>query len=285
MTTAIGLIGTENSHTEHFIRFLNKEHRHPGFRATALADGANERNAYLAEFGGIDEIVGEASELIGRVDAAIISTRDGARHREQAAPLIDAGIPVLVDKPLAASLNDADALLARAEAAGTLLFSASALRSVATTARFAERARLVGGLTHLHVAGAGDPQSPYSGLFFYGIHHIEAALEILGRPDIAEEKLDVVVKRQGEAVVATLDLAGTLTTFTFVAPRSTGQIPFHITAIDPEAVTSERVMLPSDYNAPTLARFVEALGSGVAPLSAAEMRAPIAVMEAISRAL
>lgn len=40
----IGFTGTENSHTDHFIRFLNTEERHPDFRATALAGGHSARN-------------------------------------------------------------------------------------------------------------------------------------------------------------------------------------------------------------------------------------------------
>lgn len=73
----IGFIGTENSHTDHFIRFLNAERRHPGFSAVALAGGPSERNDTLKTAGGIDVVVNEPSNLIPHVDAAIISTRDG----------------------------------------------------------------------------------------------------------------------------------------------------------------------------------------------------------------
>ena len=101
----IGMIGTENSHITHFTRFLNVEQRHPGVRATALVGGRSERNLELAELGEIELIVDEPAELVGQVDAAIVSTRDGAKHLEHARPLLEAGTPVLVDKPLAASVE------------------------------------------------------------------------------------------------------------------------------------------------------------------------------------
>src|SRR5699024_11270431 len=111
----IGMIGTENSHITHFTRFLNVEQRHPGVRAAALAGGRNERNLELADLGGIDRIVEEPAQLVDEVDAAIVSTRDGAKHLEQARPLLEAGKRVVVDEPLAASLQHARELLALAD--------------------------------------------------------------------------------------------------------------------------------------------------------------------------
>ena len=77
----VGFVGTENSHVKHFIRFLNREDRHPGHRAVALAGGRSEHNTDLAEYGGLDLIVDEPAELVGHVDAAIVCNRDGGLHR------------------------------------------------------------------------------------------------------------------------------------------------------------------------------------------------------------
>lgn len=282
--TRIGFIGTENSHTDHFIRFLNREGRHPGFQAAALVGGRSERNLALAEAGGIGLIVDEPEDLIGRVDAAIISTRDGARHRAQAEPLLAAGIPVLVDKPLATTVEDADAILSAADAAGTLVFSASALRFLPEVDQLKAVAADRGRACHLHIAGAGDPDSPYSGLFFYGIHHVEAALEILGDPDMPEG-FDAVVARDRDTTIATVVVDGTPVTFTFVVPGDSDPTPFHATAVHAGAVHARELVIGRDYNAPALAAFAEALTTGRAPSSAQKMRAPIAVLGAITEAL
>ncbi len=62
----------------------------------------------------------DASALAGRVDAVSIATPT-ASHVAIALPFVEAGVPVLVEKPLASSLADADALLAAADRRGTLV--------------------------------------------------------------------------------------------------------------------------------------------------------------------
>ena len=55
------------------------------------------------------------------LDAAVVLTPDD-RHREAAEPLLDAGIAVFCEKPLATSLADADALLEAAHRGGARLY-------------------------------------------------------------------------------------------------------------------------------------------------------------------
>jgi len=280
----IGLIGVENSHAEHFIRFLNVENRHPGFRITTLAGGPADRAHSLAAAGGITQIVDDVTDLVGRVDAAIVCTRDGAQHRSQAEPLLAAGLPTLVDKPLATTLDDADAILSAARAAGTLLYSASALRFSPQVGALTEWARSSGGLRHLHLAGAADADGPHSGLFFYGIHHIEAALQILGDMLVAPS-LRVEAFRSAGTTVATMRLGETIFTATFVPPSTDGQIPFHAGAVAVDGARHAELQLGRDYNAPVLDRFIHALRTGRAPVDEATMRTPIVVLDAIRASL
>lgn len=279
--TRIGFIGTENSHTDHFIRFLNAEARHPGFTATALAGGVSERNEKLS--GGTLSIVEEPEDLIGTVDAAIISTRDGARHREQAEPLLRAGMPVLVDKPLATSVADAQAIIAASQERGSVLLSCSALRFLPQIAEVSEGG--TDSLRQLSLIGPADPDSPYSGLYFYGIHHVEAALEILGNPVVEPGSVQVHVSRHGDTTVALTRIAGVEVSFTFVVPGDGTRVPFYAVATRTDSVTARELVLGPDYNAPSVARFVDALSTGRSPMSAAELLSPIVVMDAIVDAL
>lgn len=279
--TRIGFIGTENSHTDHFIRFLNAEARHPGFTATALAGGVSERNEKLS--GDTLSIVEEPEDLIGTVDAAIISTRDGARHREQAEPLLRAGMPVLVDKPLATSVADAQAIIAASQERGSVLLSCSALRFLPQIAEVSEGG--TDSLCQLSLIGPADPDSPYSGLYFYGIHHVEAALEILGNPVVEPGSVQVHVSRHGDTTVALTRIAGVEVSFTFVVPGDGTRVPFYAVATRTDSVTARELVLGPDYNAPSVARFVDALSTGRSPMSAAELLSPIVVMDAIVDAL
>ena len=61
-----------------------------------------------------------ASELVGRVDAVSIATPT-LLHVAVALPFVESGAAVLVEKPLAATVEDADRLLAAADARGTVL--------------------------------------------------------------------------------------------------------------------------------------------------------------------
>jgi predicted dehydrogenase len=61
-----------------------------------------------------------ASELVGRVDAVAIATPT-LSHVAVALPFVESGAAVLVEKPLAATVEDADRLLAAADARGTVL--------------------------------------------------------------------------------------------------------------------------------------------------------------------
>lgn len=276
----IGLIGTENSHITHFTRLLNVEHRHPGVRAVALVGGWSERNRELRELGGIGTVVDEPAELVDLVDAAIVSTRDGAQHLDHARPLLQAGKPVLVDKPLAASVADAEELLGLAEQHGGLLLSCSALRFVQEIEDFVP-AEDTGPLRHLHVVGPADPDSEYSGLFFYGIHHVEAALEILGNPAVRPTELDVHAERRGDTVVATLTIAGIAVTFTFVTPGEYSRVPFHATGILRQSVVSRELSLGDDYNAPALAEFLDAVEAGAVSRRPEQLLAPVSVLSSI----
>jgi predicted dehydrogenase len=61
-----------------------------------------------------------ASELVGRVDAVSIATPT-VSHVAVALPFVESGAAVLVEKPLAGTVEDADRLLAAADARGTVL--------------------------------------------------------------------------------------------------------------------------------------------------------------------
>lgn len=124
-----------------------------------------------------------ARALTGRVDAAIIATRDSAGHRALTEPLLRADIPVFVDKPFVTDPADAEALVALAERRGVPITSSSALRWHPQVLEAADRwAVLPGGLT-CHVAGPADPSSPHGGRMFLGVHAVEATLALLrGRP-------------------------------------------------------------------------------------------------------
>jgi len=91
----------------------------PSARLVGVADRDFERAQKIAaEFG--CAAFREASELAGKVRAASIATPT-LHHREAACTLLDAGADVLVEKPIAATLSEADAILDTARRADRLV--------------------------------------------------------------------------------------------------------------------------------------------------------------------
>jgi len=92
----------------------------------------------------------DAADLVGQIDAVTIAVPT-ERHREVALPFLDAGVPALVEKPLARSLDEADAMIAAAARAGVALAvghterfnpAVDAARGLLTNPRFVEVHRL-----------------------------------------------------------------------------------------------------------------------------------------------
>ncbi|MEK6709806.1 MAG: Gfo/Idh/MocA family oxidoreductase [Nitrospinota bacterium] len=89
--------------------------QHPGVRYLAVSDADPERARRLGERVGADLASGSNEEVIGRpeVDAVIVSTSEFA-HVAPVLHAVELGKPVLVEKPIAMSLEDADRILAAA---------------------------------------------------------------------------------------------------------------------------------------------------------------------------
>jgi len=87
----------------------------------AAADTTAEgRDRAAAQFPGV-AVVASHHELVGLVDAAIVTTPD-ATHAAIATDLLRAGVAVYLEKPLATSVADADAILGVAAETGTPLY-------------------------------------------------------------------------------------------------------------------------------------------------------------------
>jgi predicted dehydrogenase len=104
----------------HFGRFhAQKYHELPEVELVAVVDSDPRIAGALASELGV-EAAGEVAALAGRIDAAsvVVPTRD---HRAVAGELLDLGVHVLVEKPLAGTLDDAAALVELAAARRLIL--------------------------------------------------------------------------------------------------------------------------------------------------------------------
>ena len=141
----IGVVGTGHLGRYHLQKYRNI----PGCRVVGVADIAEE-NARMAADGCDCEVLTDCRGLLGKVDAVSIAVPTGAHH-EVASLFLKAGVDVLLEKPIAETLSQADELIALADAKN-LIFqigfverfnpAITALRSVMGTPLFIESHRL-----------------------------------------------------------------------------------------------------------------------------------------------
>ncbi|WP_426308795.1 Gfo/Idh/MocA family oxidoreductase [Cellulosimicrobium sp. E-16] len=256
----LALVGLDSSHADHYVRLVEVERRWPGGRVVALVDGEPARRAELAAAGGLSVGAGEVTvpDVVGRVDAAIVAHRAGRLHGAAARTLLRAGVPVLVDKPFAASVADARATLDVARAHGTAVTTASALRFApeVVAARAVLAARTADAATTspgpvVEVSGPADPADERDGLFFLGIHVVEAARAVVGGPRGAGWAPPVVTT-SADGVVATTRLGGVPVRLRFLDPGTHPNAGFTVAVRTPRGVERSEVVLDADYLAPVV---------------------------------
>ena len=120
-----------------------------GAELVAVVDRLPDRAAEIASGTGARALT-DFREIVGAVDAVTIAVPT-EQHRDVALPFLEAGIAVLVEKPMARSLAEADELLAAARASGATLAvghterynpAVAAVMPLVTSPRFIEVHRL-----------------------------------------------------------------------------------------------------------------------------------------------
>ena len=128
----VGVIGTDTSHVPAFAKLLNGDPTRPTTspaRASSPPTRAAARTSRRASTASISspktsdtkygvEIVPDIATLLSKVDVVLLDSLDGRVHLEQARPVIAAHKPLFIDKPLAATLEDAREIARLAKAAG-----------------------------------------------------------------------------------------------------------------------------------------------------------------------
>ena len=132
-------------------------------------------------------VVGRGAVPSQDLDAVIVAT-PGASHADVALPYIERRIPTFIEKPMAASLADAERIAAAARLSGTLVFVGHIhLYNPAFTALL-ELLPTLGGIRYVLCEGMNDaPASTASVLWEWLPHHLSMGRAILaGEPSSVE---------------------------------------------------------------------------------------------------
>ena len=133
-----------------FIReYLARARRHNfgirGVRVTHIWCDNGEDASRIARISRIPHVVRAAEDVIGQVDAVVIPTDIGSEHLDRARPFVDAGIPVLIDKPMTLSAEHLRQFV-RWHEEGKHLMSSSCMRYAKEFASCRSRLRELGEL-------------------------------------------------------------------------------------------------------------------------------------------
>jgi hypothetical protein len=277
----IGMIGLDTSHVGAFTKLLNdsKDSNHvPGGQVVAAYKGGSRDlesswsrvegyTKELQEKYGV-KIVDSIEALCQEVDAVMLESVDGRPHLEQARPVLKAGKPLFIDKPVAGSLRDAIEIFRLARALKAPCFSSSSLRYYPG---LVELKRMdVGELRGAISTGPAHLEPHHPDLFWYGVHPAEALYAVLGpgcesvvRTALPHTDVITGAWKGGKA--------GTL-----IGIREAAA-PYRVTVFGTKAVVDQK---PGGDYAPLVREVMRFFQTGVAPVAPEETVELFAFMEA-----
>ena len=205
----VGIIGAENSHSVNFGKMFNIDHKFPGVELTHIWGETDEFARKTAEAGKIPNIVKEQKEMLGKIDALIVDHRHAKYHLEAATPFVKAGIPTFVDKPFCYRVDEGKKFLEMAREVGTPVTSFSSIAQSVCTYDIREQVKSISEINHVVRFGPLDLDSPYGGVFFYGVHLLQPLMVMFGE-DIQRVKITRDGKKGSASLVFKSGLYATL---------------------------------------------------------------------------
>ena len=190
-TLRIGIIGLDTSHSSNFSKILNDPHTEfEEFKTckvvAAYPKGSKDIKESLDSVPKITEqvtqlgveIVPSIEALLSKVDAVLLESNDGRVHLEQALPVLKAGKPLFVDKPIAGNLVDVIAIYEAAKHFKTPVFSSSSLRYTDGAKKIVGGS--IGDIIGCDAYSPSPKESTHPDFYWYGIHGVETLYTIMG---------------------------------------------------------------------------------------------------------
>ena len=185
-----GIIGLDTSHVPAFTKLFNAKEASgdlAGIQIVVGYPGGTDIPASRDRVKGFTEtiqkmgveIVNTIPELLAKVDVVFLESVDGRIHLQEAIPVIKAGKPLFIDKPVAGSLADAIAIFELAKQHNVPIFSSSSYRFFPGIQSLLNNEN-IGKITGASAWGPCSYQEGTPDMFFYGVHGIEALYTIMG---------------------------------------------------------------------------------------------------------
>lgn len=179
----LALLGSDSTHGTHFAKLAHPlTGQFKSVRFTHIFGLDEAATKEMAAVGDIPNIVCDPSEMLDKVDGAVLVFRHGDLHMEYALPFIARKIPIWVDKPFAINPSDARLMLDTAKTHGTLITGGSTYKSSKFIPHIKKElaSGRLGDIYSVAIDYNIFPNSPYGGFHFYAAHLIEMCCELFG---------------------------------------------------------------------------------------------------------
>ncbi|MBN1344815.1 MAG: Gfo/Idh/MocA family oxidoreductase [Phycisphaerae bacterium] len=157
------------------------------------ADRVDGYTKLLAEKHGV-KLYETIEEMCKNVDGVMLESVDGRPHLKQARPVIKAGLPLFIDKPVAGSLADVIEIYRLAKEGGVPVWGGSSLRFDSNVVKAAEKAKQ-GGVKKVIAWSPCHKEPHHPDLFWYGVHGVEILFTVMGTG------CEKVVRKEGTEIV------------------------------------------------------------------------------------
>ena len=272
----IGIIGAENSHTVAIAKTINIDRLVSGFSVTHVWGETPDDAKDAQDRGLIPNIVQDPEDLIGQVDAAIVDHRHPKYHLPAVRPLLEAKIPLFVDKPFCYRLDEGKEFLARARELDVPVCSFSVLPKQASFAQLQEDVRELGRIISVVSTGPCDIDSEYGGVFFYGIHQVDMVVRLLDW-DITHVQLN---RGQQNHTATLYSASGAISTMNLVGE---GRVDFHVSVIGEKGRADRVISYDENTYLTGVLDFCRMFSTGETDETDSSMLTPVAVLEALEK--
>lgn len=274
----IGIVGAENSHTVAISKTLNIDKKVPGCRVTHVWGEAARYAKDAQDRGQIPNIVENPEDMIGHVDAACVDHRDAKYHLPAVWPLIEAGIPVFVDKPFCYRVSEGRRFLDRAAELDVPVCSFSVLPRQASFSQLKQDIAGLGRVVSVITTGPCDIASEWGGVFFYGIHQVDMAVRLLDN-DVTHAQVNLGEKNHTGTLYSSSGAVSTLNLFT------EGHSAFHVSVICEKGRVDRAIGYDENPYLGGAEAFCDMFKTGVTDETRESMLMPVAVLEALEKSI
>ncbi|MGQ9632191.1 MAG: Gfo/Idh/MocA family protein [bacterium] len=274
----IGIVGAENSHTVAIAKTLNVQKKVPGCRVVSVWGETPKFAEAAAKEGEIPTIVRTPEEMIGSVDAAIVDHRHPKYHLPSAWPLLEARIPLFIDKPFCYRVREGKKFLSRARELDVPVCSFSVLPKQASFVALRREAERLGRIASVISTGPCDIRSKYGGVFFYGIHQVDMVVRLLGY-DVTHCAVNLGKKNH----TATLfSASGAISTLNLIGE---GRPEFHVSVIGEKGRVDRTIAYDENIYLSGIRSFCKMFKTGATDETDKTILTPVAVLEALEKSI